>query len=86
MTVTNRARLILPAALTCELESAVAEPHDPWVRSAVVYSIIEEIYQSVAWALGGDDGQPELVSLAQVLAAARAHDSRAAVSRLGGVA
>jgi hypothetical protein len=74
---------LLPATLAGGLESVVAEPQDPRLRSAAISSIVDEIYQTVTWALGGDVGQPELVSLAQVLAAAHAHEARIAALGVG---
>jgi hypothetical protein len=74
---------VLPATLAGGLESVVAEPRDPRLRSAAISSIVDEIYQSVTWALGGDVGQPELVSLARVLAAAHAHEARIAALVVG---
>lgn len=57
---------------------AVLTPTSPQVRSVAVTSVVEEIYRTVEWLHGGDAGQAELVSLRQLLAAARDHEVRMA--------
>ena len=69
---------VLPPGLIHGIESVVAPPTSPQVRSAAISSVVEEMYQTLAWANGGETGQVELCSLAQVLAAACAHEARMA--------
>jgi len=68
----------LPPALVHGIESVVAPPTSPQVRSAAIASVVEEMYQTLAWANFGETRQVELCSLAQVLAAACAHEARMA--------
>jgi hypothetical protein len=69
---------VLPPGLVYGIESVVAPPTSPRVRSAAIASVIEEMYQTLAWANGGETRQIEMCSLAQVLAAACAHEARMA--------
>jgi len=71
-------RYDLPPGLVHGIESVVVPPTSPRVRSAAISSVVEEIYQTLAWAHGKEAGQIELASLAQVLAAACAHEARMA--------
>jgi len=66
---------LLPAELVHGIE-AVITPTSPQVRSAAISSIAEEIYRTVEWLHGGEVGQAELASFAEVLAAVRAHEAR----------
>jgi hypothetical protein len=71
-------RYALPPGLVHGIESVVAPPTSPQVRSAAISSVVEEMYQTLAWANFGETRQAELSSLAQVLAAACAHEVRMA--------
>jgi hypothetical protein len=80
------ARHLLPPGLIHGIEAVVAAPTSPRVRSAAISSVVEEIYHTLAWANGGETRQAELSSLAQVLAAACAHEARMAELNGGDVA
>jgi hypothetical protein len=71
-------RSVLPPELVHGIESVVGPPTSPQVRSAAISSVVEEIYQTLAWANFGETREAELSSLAQVLAAACAHEVRMA--------
>jgi hypothetical protein len=74
----------LPPELVHGIEAVLVTPTIARVRSAAITSVIEEIYQTLAWVQGGQTGQAdqtgqaELCSLAKVLAAACAHEARMA--------
>ena len=68
----------LPPGLVHGIESIVVPPTSPRVRSAAISSVVDEMYQTLAWAHGKETEQMELASLAQVLAAACAHEARMA--------
>lgn len=72
----------LPAELLHGIE-AVVTPTSPKVRSAAIAAVVAEIYSTVEWLHGGDADRAELASLAQVLAAARAHEARMAALNAG---
>ena len=74
----SAAACVLPPDLIHGIERVLVTPTIPRVRSAAVASVIEEIYQTSAWVQGGQTGEAELCSLAQVLAAAYAHEARMA--------
>ena len=68
---------VLPAELIHGIE-AVVTPTCAGVRSAAISGVLEEIYRTVEWLHGQESGESELASLAEVLAAARAHEARMA--------
>jgi len=74
----SAAACVLPAELIHGIEAVLVRPTTPRVRSAAIASVVEEIYQTLAWVQGGQTGQAELCSHAQVLAAACAHEARMA--------
>jgi len=76
-------RYDLPPGLVHGIESIVVPPTSPRVRSAAISSVVEEMYQTLAWAHGKETEQIELASLAQVLAAACAHEARMAALQGG---
>ncbi|MCW2811523.1 MAG: hypothetical protein JWP61_1981 [Friedmanniella sp.] len=65
----------LPLGLVHGIESIVAAT-SPQVRSVAIASVVEEIFQTLAWVHDGERPQEELSSLAEVLAAACAHEAR----------
>jgi hypothetical protein len=74
----SAAACVLPPELIHGIEAVLVTPTIPRVRSTAIASVLEEIYQTLAWVQGGQTGQAELCSLAQVLAAACAHEARMA--------
>ena len=55
---------------------ALALPPDRAARSVAIVHLIEEMHATLQWLRGSASGNAELASLAQVVAAARAHQDR----------
>jgi hypothetical protein len=66
----------LPAELVHGIEAVVGGMADPALRSATISRVVEEIFETLSWALGEPAQQVELSSFTEVLAAAYAHEDR----------
>ena len=60
------------------LNEALAVPPDRAAWSVAIVRLIEEMHATLQWLRGSASGNAELASLAQVVAAARAHQDRMA--------
>ena len=66
----------LSGELVDALNEALALPPDRAARSVAIVHLIEEMHATLQWLRGSASGNAELASLAQVVAAARAHQDR----------
>lgn len=69
--------LLVKCSLSDEIAEAVTAPANSHTRSEVIYSLVREIYESMAWHHGAHTPpDQELLSLHRVLAEADAHQAR----------
>jgi len=76
----------LPNDLVDAIGEAVASPADSFARSAAIYRIVLEIFQTMEWLHCADGQDEELSSLRGLVSEAQAHQVRMGRGRLRSVA